>query len=231
MAAGRFRRFLNIERPRAPGADPGPDLAAEDAGRFQAVEGPGTVPDGSRGAGAHLDRFRPALERAPELATAADELLPFIRCAACGADSNRFAARCERCGAGFETAAQRAFDERFRAERRGEAERERAAAAEFQAGRAHAAEEDSRARRHLGEALAERERERFDETFQDPTPFGLRLLRLIPDPRWRAAVAVAALVTVLGIAVHGLASGRPGPSLAVAVGLALVLLSPRTRWW
>jgi hypothetical protein len=220
MGAGRLRRFLNIERPRAPGDDPSPDTGAEESARFRGVEGPGTDLDAAQGAGTHLDRFRPPPERAPELATAADEVTPFIRCAGCGADSSRFAARCERCGADLGTPAQHAFDEQFRAERLAQAERDRAEAAAFHAARERAAEEEVRARQLLGEALAERERERFEREWGRT-----------PDPRWRAAALVAAVAAVFGFALFWLASGRPGPSLVVAVGLALVMLAPRMWRW
>jgi hypothetical protein len=220
MGAGRLRRFLNIERPRAPGNDPSPDAGAEESGRFRGVEGPGTELGAAQGAGTHLDRFRPAPERLPELATAADEVTPFIRCAGCGADSSRFAARCERCGADLGTPVQHAFDERFRAERCAQAERDRAEAAAFQAGRERAEDEEVRARRPLGEALAERERERFEREWGRT-----------PDPRWRAAALVASVAAVLGLALYGFASGRPSPSIALLAALAVLMFGPRRRWW
>jgi hypothetical protein len=247
MAGERLRRFLRIERPRAEPAGPAaPPAPEEDARRFGVLERPGPLDDRpAAGTAGHLDRFRPAPEREPELlADDGGDALPFTRCAMCGADSGRFAAACERCGADFATDAQRALDVRLRDERRHEADRERAAAAAAAAERARVAAEERQAQRALGEALAERERLRF-ETEQrreglgagwsgwdgphDPTPLGIRLLRLLPEGPLRVGAAIGVVVLAAAVLLRVGMAGRPGAALAAAVALLVVLLAPNLR--
>ena len=104
----RLMRFRNLERGRAQ------DAAAP-------------VPSGAAVA---VDRFREPARRDPgpgsglELAEKRAEDQPFVRCAVCEADNSLHASSCTNCGSSFNTAAQRAFNERLWQKRREEAARE-----------------------------------------------------------------------------------------------------------
>ncbi|HSN92208.1 MAG TPA: hypothetical protein VLS93_13340, partial [Anaeromyxobacteraceae bacterium] len=81
MSSGRLRRFLHIERPRAPGdpAPDGPDAATE--GRFGELgRPPGGPGPRAAGTGASLERFGPEPEPSIELARTDPDARPFTRC-------------------------------------------------------------------------------------------------------------------------------------------------------
>src|SRR5512138_2308384 len=121
--AGRLRRFLHLERPRAAGGGDA-EASGVSAARMKGVERPGAAPRDAPAEG-HLDRFRPAPERPLELDARSDEAQPFVRCMRCETDHGRGAATCTTCGADLDGAEQRAFNERLwalrQAERRAEA--------------------------------------------------------------------------------------------------------------
>ncbi|WP_242395221.1 hypothetical protein [Anaeromyxobacter oryzisoli] len=248
-------RFRHLERRRTARRDAGgPQGPAPRAERFEGVERPSATPLPAPATGASLGRFGPAPEPSLELADTAGAR-PFTRCARCGTDSHAFATACPGCGARLDTPDQHAFDERLRAAREAEAAREEAANAGRRALQARDAADQARARRALAEAMArevgEHERRRLDAEYggwggglgrwggrYDPTPLGLRLLRLLPGPGWRLTAGVVAAAAVLALAalgLSGLVHRRGGPLLGLAVFLALVLIAPpgrlTRRWW
>jgi Flp pilus assembly protein TadB len=164
---------------------------------------------------------------------------PFTRCASCQMDNTIYAAACLNCGAALDTPAQRAFNERFWAERQAQAEAERRELAEREKVRQKEAADQARQQRELGEEIARRERERVDADFPDG-PFqrpgsdttGMRLLRLLPGTGLRIGAAVVAI----GLPLLLLLFGRGMPQLVgmVLLGILVALFSPsrrRTRRW
>jgi len=248
MAAGRLRRFLNLERPRRRA----PEAAAPQAeARFDRMEPPGEAPPAAGGSPAARDRFRLPAERPLELAEPPAGAQPFVRCARCETDNSLYAATCANCQADLGTEEQRAFNERLWAARREEATREEAALAEQERARERIAAEELEARRRLAAAMARQEAERVRERLGDAawggvgrgwgggdggwTPLGIRLLRLIPNPYARLAVGGAALALPVLLLVAG-----PGGSWLRLAGvllllLVVVLLAPggvfREPWW
>ena len=264
----RFDRFDHLERRRVARDDPAaPPSSSPRADRFEAVERPATAPGATPAprltpaTGARLERFGPEPDPVLELADV-DGQQPFTRCAHCATDSHAFATACSGCGARLDTEDQRAFNERLWASRQAEAAREEAASAARRALQARDDVDEARARRALAEEMArevgERERRRLDADrggwsgdwgdglgrrggwsgAYDPTPLGLRLLRLLPGPGWQLAGGALAVVTVLGLVAlgfSGLLHRRSGPLLGVAAFLAFALLAPpgrfSRRWW
>lgn len=215
--AGRLTRFLNLERPHAPGEKPPAPHEVATKARFTGE------PSGI------------ALE--PDFG---DQ--PFLRCPNCEADNTRYAERCTNCRAPLGGDDVRAFNEKLWAERQAQRARDEAALRE-----SRSQPDLVQQNRMLGEALArevgERERARMSwwwwgSGYQDTTPIGLRLLSLLPTTQARIAAGAAAAVTF--VAAVGLAlSARGHPRLQGAgfvVGLLLlVLFTPnvprRRRWW
>lgn len=270
LADRPLNRFLHLERARPEGRGPAPghEPPTPGAERFAGVERPlAGGPSPATHTGVQLGRFGPEPEPTLELLDTAGRPA-FTRCMRCGGDSNVLLTECPNCGADLNAPAQRAFGERFWAERQAQDAREARAEAEREEVRRRAADEEARARRSMGEALArevgEAERRRLDADglpggdlggggFRwggggwagdgttgsfDPTPIGLRLLRLIPDPRWQWGALGAALVLVLGLVGYGLAggAGHRGPWLALGIAVAVLLVSPGgwsrwRRWW
>jgi len=277
MADDRRRRFLQIERPRGPGApEPVPPGSGVE-GRFGAPdqrtaparppEPPPAAPTPAAPPAAaptgHVDRFRPAAEVPLEVADRGAEHQPFVRCCRCETDNTLYAVRCTTCGAELHTDEQRTFNERLWQERRAIAGAEAEAEAERRANLDAAAREAAEARRAMGESLArqvgESERRRLEgEPAWGPgagtgggwgdaggtgwgdtgvggglsggQPLALRLLAVIPDPRWRvgagvAAIAVPALLYLVA------------PKLGFVLGLLVLgMFLPggwrrRRRWW
>jgi hypothetical protein len=254
----RLGRFRHLEGPRAEREPSEAAAPSAHAGRFEGVERPaGGAPVAAPRTGARLERFGPDADPVLELVDT-DGRRPFTRCLRCGMDSNVLATECPGCAARLDTEAQRAFDERFWAARQAEAAREAAAEAERRAIQERALAEDARARRALGETLARevgaQERRRLDAAegrpwgglggrtwgggwsgAYDPTPLGVRLLRLLPPP-WRVPAGALAAVAVVGLVGAGLlgVGGARGPLLGVGAFLALLLLAPPrrlSRWW
>ena len=141
---------------------------------------------------------------------------PFLRCPVCEADNSKFAEKCINCSRPMQTGDVFAWNQQLWAKR-----------SEVQA--APAADQ-----RKLGEAIAEEiaQRERAKLLWsEDPTaPFGLRLLRWIPDPVVRFGVA-AALATLFGGGIVWAFNGsRLGGLVALAV-VALFMPQTRCRFW
>src|SRR5260370_35642509 len=124
--AGRLSRFLNLERPRP--ADDKEPRAPVSKGRF----GPEPPEELRR------ERQR-ALASGVALDDQPDSEQPFLRCALCEQDNNRFATRCQNCGGDLTLAEQRAFNARLWAGRREQALREQDELARFHAASAAAA--------------------------------------------------------------------------------------------
>jgi hypothetical protein len=249
VADRRLGRFLHLERPRPPdagGDDPDPPPPV--GGRFEGLERPrgaGPVPAAAPPrTGVQLDRFGPEPEPSLELVDT-EGTPPFTRCMRCGADSNFLATECAGCGASLDTREQREFSERFWAERQAESEREARAEAERRENAARAEGEEARARRAMAEELArevgelERRRIAVEEggfglgLGGDHRPLALRLIGLIPDPRWQVAAALVCAALVLGLVVHGItgmAHHHRNPSLAVGILLLVVLALPGGAW-
>src|SRR5438309_1494463 len=86
--AGRFIRFLGIERPHAPADQQSPVV--------------------------HPTRFAPEEPRPPGSGIETDEepadAQPFMRCARCEADNTRFADRCTNCGTALHTPEQELYN-------------------------------------------------------------------------------------------------------------------------
>lgn len=247
----RLRRFLHLERPRSDRADGAGDAETSPATaeRFEGVERPGPRPGAPSSSGAGLDRFGPEAPPSIELVEADAGERPFTRCMRCGMDHGVFATECSGCNASLDTAAQREFNEKLWARRQEEASREAAAAAERRELEVRAAAELARARRAMGEEIArevgERERWRLGSEGGrsgsggswglggfDGVPFGLKLLRRLPDWRWQLGAIVLALGLVGTLFAIG-RSGRPGALLAALVIAVFLVVPPglsRRRW-
>jgi hypothetical protein len=161
-----LRRFLHLERPRAPRAGDAPAATPAPAGRFDGVERRAAAePAPATATGVSLDRFGPEPEPRIELVEIDGGRQPFTRCMRCGMDSSVFATECPGCTASLDTEAQRAFNERLWLDRRADAAREEGAAADRRELQARAAAEDAKLRREYAEALArevgDRERRRL----------------------------------------------------------------------
>jgi hypothetical protein len=242
-----LRRFLRIEHPRSerPGGD---DPSPETAERFGDIQRPGPAPAGPRSSGAELGRFGPDPEPGIELLETDAAERPFTRCMRCGMDHGVFATECSGCGARLDTEPQREFNERLWAKRQEDAAREERAEAERRAVAARAEAELAASRRAMGEELARevgrRERERLGMDGGlgggwgglagggDGAPLGWRLLRALPDWRWRAGALASAVAVVGGL----VALGRAGHPLALlAAMLVVVVLAVPSwrvhRWW
>lgn len=121
---GRLSRFLHLEKARPdatshqPPAAPGGD-AGGTSDRFEGVQTDASELIGARAGKGTLARFDEAPTAAAELRL--DEKRrsdqPFIRCAGCEGDNNKFASVCAHCERPLDTAEQRAFNERLWAER------------------------------------------------------------------------------------------------------------------
>jgi hypothetical protein len=256
MSSERFHRFLNLEKPRrAPADEPAPN----ERGRFGNVETPGSAPAATPLPQEATDRFREPKERPLDVAEPREGAQPFVRCARCEMDNTVYAATCQNCGADLSAPDQRAFNERLWAQRREQAAREKAELAEREKERERIAAAEASARRELAEEMARREGERvrdelddarwggtggwsrgrrgWDDAPGDPTPWGIRLLRLVPNPALRIAAAVAAVgLPVLFIVLGGRGSGLQMAGMLL-IALVIGLFSPnyryyrRRRWW
>lgn len=242
---GPLDRFRHLERPRREGAaDEVPDPTA----RIEAVEAGGAVADAGIPAES-IDRFREPPERPLAIDERPEDEQPFVRCAWCEADNTRYATECEHCHAKLDTPMQRKFNDVFWARRRQDAAAEKRALEVLQEDRTAQADAEARARREGAEAMAreieraERRRlEMDDPRWGDPTgaggafggtPYGIRLLRLVPNPYVRIALVVAAVA--LPVALIALGGRRSGMQLAgvILISLVLSLVAPpgRGRRW
>jgi hypothetical protein len=239
------KRFEHLERgrerPLEERVEPG---VAE---RFGAVEqGGAPVPVPS---GASVARFDPA-SGPDEVAVEPNQVeeQPFVVCARCGLESGKFAQACPGCGAGFDTAEQRAHNARVWAARRSQQEAERAQAAAHQEALLDDAREAARQRHELGVELAREVKQTYElehrsldlGTSRRSSSMGsplLALLGMLPGP-WGAVVGLALVLVPLGLVKF---AARGSTALAVGaiwLGLDLVLAIPpgwwtrgRYRWW
>ena len=123
--ARRLSRFLHLERARASRSAATPPRHRE-AERFEGLEPDAAAPTDLRSAAGHLARFDERGDESLPLHASSDGDAPSIRCIRCEAESGRFESRCTACGADFDTAEQRAFNEQQWAQRRAQLEEERA---------------------------------------------------------------------------------------------------------
>ena len=224
--AGRFTRFLKLERPHQRGEQQSPV--------------------------ANVDRFAPEDRRAPGSGIAIDEepadAQPFLRCARCEMDNTRFAETCANCGADLHTPEQELYNRQLWQKRRAEA------AAEVEAVKkmhqppppvdAELARETMRAqdpRYALGEVLAREVADREEARLAwmaggMNVPFGIRALAAMsPRWRWRAGIAVALWLAGTGLA--ALRTHHPTPmwlffgTLAVLLALFTPSRPRRLRYW
>jgi hypothetical protein len=237
--AGRFTRFLKLERPHQPGDQQSPV--------------------------ANADRFAPEGPREPGSGLATDEepadAQPFLRCARCEMDNTRFAQRCSNCGAALLTPEQELYNRQLWQKRRAEAAAEQEAVRRMHqpagpvdpelvrqqlraAGGRELSPERLRGqdpRYALGEVLAREVAEREEERLFWMTggvswvPFGVRAVMAMPTRwRWRAGCALA--LWLGGTGLFALRTHHPVATW-LFFGSAAVLLAlftparPRRRYW
>ena len=226
--AGRFTRFMRIERPHQPGEQHTPVANAE---RF-APEEPRTP-----GSGIEIDE-------AP-----ADEQ-PFMRCAQCEIDNTRYAQRCSKCGAALHTPEQDLYNRQLWQKRRAEAQAEHEALQRMRQppvtpdpGLARQDLRKNDPRYALGEVLAEQMRQREEDklfwmtgtTGVSGVPLGVRIATAMPS-RWRWRVGAALLCWLGGTGAVALLTHHPTPTwLFFGTVILLVLMvspaRPRRRFW
>jgi len=252
MASERFRRFLNLEKPR-----PGPqdEHVPPEKQRFGNVEmpSPPAAPPAPPVPRQATDRFREPGEQPLDVVESRGDAQPFVRCAHCEMDNSIYAGSCQNCGADLSTPHQRAFNERLWAERRKQDAQEESLLAEREKERQRMAAAEASARRELATEMAQREAERVRGELEDPrwggsggwgrrpwdwgngggdpTPTGIRLLRLIPNPVLRIVAGVASVA----LPILFLIAGRRGSGLQIAGMMLLVLViglcSPGYRYY
>jgi hypothetical protein len=227
--AGKLSRFLKLERPRPDdGREP---RAPVSKGRFE--------PESDL---EELRRERRRqLESGVDLDDQPDSEQPFLRCALCEQDNNRFATRCQNCGEDLTLDEQRAFNARLWAGRREQALREQAELTRFHAASAAAATVPANGTPEYGEAIAQqvaaRENRRLawmDDGGVDARPaLGLRLLRLIADPglRFAAALGLLGLALLLGyLSLRAFGSNQFSIAQLLFFALLMLFLPRRRRW-
>jgi len=219
--AGRFTRFLKLERPHQPGE------------QQTAVANPA--------------RFSPEERRAPSSGIETDEepadAQPFLRCAQCEMDNTRFADRCANCGAPLHTPEQDLYNRQLWQKRRAEAAAEQEALRKMHQPAAPAAGAQSAhdARYALGEVLAREVAEREEARLSwmsgsVDVPFGIRaVMAMQPRWRWRLGGVIA-----LWLGGTGIAALRTHHSTAIwlffgSLGALLAFFTPsrprRRYWW
>jgi len=224
--AGRFTRFMRLERPHQPGEQHTPVANAE---RFAPEE---PRPPGS---GIEIDE-EPVGEQ------------PFLRCARCEMDNTRFAQGCSNCGAPLHTPEQELYNRQLWQKRRAEAQAEGEAlqrmrepsppARDPEVARQKLRETDPRYA--LGETLAREvlkreEKKLFWTSGWSGVPLGLRIATAMPA-RWRWRVGVALLCWLGGTGAVALRTHQPPPTWLFFGTLILLLLlfspaRPRRRFW
>ena len=233
--AGRFTRFLRLERPHQPGEQRTPV--------------------------AHAERFNPEEPRAPGSGIETDEepadAQPFLRCAQCEMDNTRFAQRCVNCGAPLHTPEQDLYNRQLWQKRRREAEAEREALRQMrEAGGAGMPRDpeltrqqlrETDARYAMGEMLAQQVLEREQDklfwmtgmtSYGSVVPLGVRIAMAM-SPAWRWRVGIALLCWLCGTGTVALRTHHPTPTWLFFGSLVLLVLlftpsQPRWRrrfWW
>lgn len=244
-------RFAHLERERKGELEE--KVAPSAAHRFGAVEQgreqPVQVP-----AGAGVKRFdAPAMPDDVAVEAHSDEEQPFVKCAACGNESGKFAQWCPICGADFNTEQQRDFNARVWAERKAQLDAERAATAAREARLMDEAQHRHDGKRALGEAIAREVRENeerrilLDELSGRDARYAPRMggspllgwLGRLPSP-WSWVVGLGTVVLPLLLAQFGRTGGAVFKVGVAWLVLDVVLLIPpgwwflpsrRTRWW
>ena len=227
--AGKLSRFLKLERPRPAGG--GEPRAAVSSRRFEPES---EVEELRR-------KRRQELESGVDLDDRQDSEQPFLRCALCEQDNNRFATRCQNCGGDLTLDEQRAFNARLWAERREQAAREQGELARFHAASSAAATMPASGTVEYGEAIAQqvatRENRRLawmdDGAFDARPVLGLRLLNLIPNagPRFAAALGLLGLALLLGyLSFRAGASNQFSIAQPFFFALLMIFLPRRRRW-
>ncbi|HTO95688.1 MAG TPA: hypothetical protein VMK66_01485 [Myxococcales bacterium] len=214
--AGRLTRFLNLERPRAPGEKPH-EVATR--GRFTGEP--------------------------PELAVERDfGDQPFLRCPRCQTDNSRYAQRCGSCATPLDSEEAQAFNDRLWTERKAERAREEVALRQRRPSEAELLQQNRMLGEALAREVGQREWNRLSFLgwgsggYYDPTPIGFRLLSLLPSLQAKIVAGALAVVTFIGAVTAALAGrGHPrvqGAGFVVGV-LLLLLFTPnlprRRRWW
>jgi len=224
--AGRFTRFLKLERPHQRG---------EQQTKV-----------------ANADRFAPEEPRTPGSGIAVDEespdAQPFHRCARCEMDNTRFAQRCSNCGAELSTPEQELYNRQLWQKRRAEAAAEAEAVKKMRQPpppldpelvRERLPAQDPRYA--LGEVLARQVADREEARLGwmgagTNVPFGFRAVAAMsPRWRWRAGSALALWLSGTGLA--ALRTHHPTPlwlffgTLAVLLALFTPARPRRRRYW
>jgi hypothetical protein len=227
--AGRFTRFLRLERPHQPGEQRTPV--------------------------AHAERFAPEEPRAPRSGIETDEepadAQPFLRCAKCEMDNTRFAQRCVNCGAPLHTPEQDLYNRQLWNKRRREAEAEREALRRMHEPApppdpevARQQMRDADPRYALGETLAEQVLQREENklfwmtggmTSYSIVPLGVRIAMAL-SPAWRWRVGIAILCWLCGTGTVALRTHHPTAIWLFFGSVVLLLLlfspaRPRRRFW
>jgi hypothetical protein len=163
------------------------------------------------------ERFspEPPLEERP-LRVLQDDVMPFVRCCVCRADSHVAALTCPNCGSDLGTPVQRAFNQALARDYQQRRVEEEEDADEVRAARARADREAREAQRQALDSLLRMKRGQAGipgRTDGDP-PIGLRLARRIHNPRLRLAALVSGAAAPLALIVGG----------APQVGLPLLAL-------
>jgi hypothetical protein len=233
--AGRFTRFLRLERPHQPGEQHTPVANPE---RFNHEESRAPV------SGIETD------EEAPDAQ-------PFLRCAQCEMDNTRFAQRCTNCGAPLHTPEQDLYNRQLWQKRRREAQAEQEALRRMhEPAPATAPSEPESARQRLretdpryamGEMLARQVMQQEQDklfwmtgmsSYGSFVPLGVRMA-LAMSPAWRWRIGVALLCWLCGTGTVALRTHHPTPMWLFFGTIVLLLLlftpsQPRWRrrsWW
>lgn len=245
MAHQRFRRFLNLERPRRPSTGETPP---REQGRFDNLEppsppgsvAPAVIPTDTQ------DRFREPGERPLEIADRSNGAQPFIRCSRCQMDNTIYATTCQNCGSDLATSEQRSFNEQLWSRRREEAAQEQAQRTAREEELQKLASDQKQAQLDLVVELARREGQRVREELGEPAwrddpsasvPWGIRLFGRIPNRVLRiTSVAVAVSLPILLLALGRNSVGLRLIGMLLLLCLA-VLFTPnyryyrKRRWW
>jgi hypothetical protein len=235
LMAGRFTRFLRLERPHQPGEQHTPV--------------------------ANPDRFNHEESRAPVSGIETDEeapdAQPFLRCAQCEMDNTRFSQRCTNCGAPLHTPEQDLYNRQLWEKRRREAQAEQEAVRRMHEPAPATAPTDPEVARQrlretdpryaMGETLARQVRQQEQDklfwmtgmsSYGSFAPLGVRMAMAM-SPAWRWRIGVALLCWLCGTGTVALRTHHPTPMWLFFGTIVLLLLlftpsQPRWRrrsWW
>ena len=210
--AGRLTRFLNLERPHAPGEKAPPPHEVATKARFTGEpSGIATEPDFG------------------------DQ--PFLRCPRCEADNTRYAQRCTNCSGDLTGEDVRQWNARLWAERKAQ-EKTAVRVSEEELLQQNRMLGEALAREVAQREQARLSWWASGTGADDATPIGVRLLSLLPGTQSRVIAGVAAALTfVAAVGVALSARGHPRLQIAgfVVGGVLALLFTPnvprRRRWW